>query len=76
MVFLRIPQELGKCSSRERVSDFLSVRMMLGDASALLSLSPDPSGFSQPHTSSQMPHKGEGAAEMAAEGETHGIIEL
>lgn len=44
--------------------------MMLGDAKALLSFSPDPGEFSQ------MPHKGEGAAEMAAKGENHGLIEV
>lgn len=75
-VFLRIPQELEKCGSGERISDFLAVRMMLGDATALLSFSPDPGGFCQPHTSSQMAHTGEGAAEMASKGENHGLIEL
>lgn len=39
---------------------------MLGDAEALLSFSPNPGGFSQPHTGSQIPHKGERAAELAA----------
>lgn len=74
-MFLRIPWELEKRGSGERVSDFLGGRMMLGDAKALLSFSRDTGDFSQPHTGSQMPHKGEGAAVMAAEGENHGITE-
>lgn len=72
-VFLRIPQELENFGSGERISDFLGVRMMLGDAKALLSFSLDPVGSSQPHSSSQMPHKGGGAAEVAAGGENHGL---
>lgn len=44
---------------------------MLGDARSLLSSSPDPGGFFQPHTGSQIPPKGEKAAEMAAEEKMH-----
>lgn len=43
-LFIR-PQELEKCGSGERVSDFLWVRMMLRDADAPLPFSMDPDGF-------------------------------